>query len=87
MRFRRHMPLWGQSRLGGLFIIMALVGGTIDDRNLPAVAEPAEPEQLRPVARVPRDLYATVCDLGVLLYPGVDTAERAAGWQQMTTTR
>jgi hypothetical protein len=78
MRFRRCVWLIGQSLMGGLFILIALTGGIIGDGHLSAVAQPADSTQLRPVARVPRDQYATVRDLSLLLYPGVNDDERMA---------
>src|ERR671930_1809267 len=78
MRFRRCVRLMGQLLMGGLFILVVVAGGTIGDRYLSAVAGPSEPTQLRPVARVERNRYASVNNLDVLLYPGVDADERAA---------
>jgi len=78
MRFRRCVRLMGQSLMGGVFILVVLAGGIIGDSKLSAIAQPSDPTQLRPVARVQRDIYAAERDLDRLLYPGVNAEERAA---------
>lgn len=76
---RPWISLIGLSLLGGLFILVALAEPEVRQTGKKHIALRANQQlPLRPVARVPRDQYATVRNLDVLLYPGVDASERAA---------
>lgn len=79
IRRRLWTPLIGLSLLGRLFVLVALAEPEVRQTGKKPTALRANQQPLlRPVARVPRDQYATARNLDVLLYPGADVSERAA---------
>jgi CxxC motif-containing protein (DUF1111 family) len=51
---------------------------TVSDRNLSGVAGPVDPDQLEPVARVPRDRFGTANTAAALAFPDLNGQETSA---------